>query len=407
MAPIRNINALIDGGYVEPSGIAPKKNFVPVKTITNQYGEKVQVDSNGLDSEGNLVIAAETPEDTAARIAADRQAASAGRKELRRFFLGSGAGRMLVIQYDDGTEQQIPSPQGEDTEKEKVGPSAEQRSAFALLREQLASWGLADLSDWAISLYQGENAPVDYNEFYALMKQQPVYQERFGKTNAARTAAGLAQLTEGQIMDLENSYKKTMQSYGLPASFYDSPEDYRKFIAADISAAELADRVQAADAYVKSLNPQIRSQLNSYYGINDGALAAATLDPKKGQDILQQLASRTTTAIAAGTAGLGTEFAKQAEMYGAGEMGFAKQAQAFAQAAQTGARGDLLSQVYAQQGAAPYGTEQAVAETFGAPTSVQEADKRKRLAKMEIAQFSGASGAAPTALTGSAEAGML
>lgn len=288
-----------------------------------------------------------------------------------------------------------------------TGLTTEQRSAFALLKDQLASWGLADLSDWAIGLYQSENAPVDYNEFYALMKQQPVYQERFGKTNAARTAAGLAQLTEGQIMDLENSYKKTMQSYGLPASFYDSPEDYRKFIAADISAAELADRVQAADAYVKSLNPQIRSQLNSYYGINDGALAAATLDPKKGQDILQQLASRTTTAIAAGTAGLGTEFAKQAETYGAGEMGFAKQAQAFAQAAQTGARGDVLSQIYAQQGAAPYGTEQAVAETFGAPTSVQEADKRKRLAKMEIAQFSGASGAAPTALTGSAEAGML
>lgn len=285
--------------------------------------------------------------------------------------------------------------------------TAEQRSAFADFKAALDSWGLGDLASWATALYQSENAPVNYNEFYMQMKQQPVYVERFGKTNEARQKAGLPDLTEAQIMSLEGEYKKTMKAYNMPAGFYDQPSDFRTFIANDLSASEVADRVQAANAFVKMQSPQIRSELSGYYGISDAALTAAALDPDKGQSILESIASRSTLAIAAGTAGLGTQYAEQAAGVGGGELGFEKQSAAFAQAASAGARGETLSQIYGDQGAQAYGMQQAVTEAFGGPTAVQESQKRRKLASMEENVFGGASGMGQTSLGTTPTAGML
>lgn len=287
------------------------------------------------------------------------------------------------------------------------GPSADQRSAFAMLKDQLAEWGLEGLTDWAIQLYQGENAPVSYNEFYSLMKQQPIYQERFGKTNAERTKMGLPQLTENEIMKLESQYRNIMKSYNLPANFYDSPEDYRKFIVNDLSAAELADRVQAANAYVKIQDKGLRDQLRQYYGIDDSALAAYALDPAKGQQVLSDLASKTTARIAAATAGLGEAEAKLAMGMGAEEMSFAKQAQAFGQSAQAGTEGAKLSAIYGGQGAQKYGTTEAIGEFFGGATAPAEAQKRRKLARMEENVFGGGSGAGAGSLGGGSVAGAI
>lgn len=329
-------------------------------------------------------------------------AAAGGKKEVRRFYLGSGKNRMLVIQYDDGSEEQIPAPAGE-VEKEKVQPTGEQRSAFALLKDQLAAWGLADLTDWAIQLYQSENAPVNYNEFYALMKQQPIYVERFGKTNDARTKAGLAQLSEGEIMKLEQGYRDIMKAYNLPANFYDSPSDYRQFITNDLSASELGDRVQAANAYVKLQDKGIKDQLKQYYGIDDAALTAYALDPAKGQDVINTLAAKNTARIAAATAGLGEQAVKYASGLGAEQLSFAKQAQAFGEAANAANRGAALSQIYGTQ----YGQDQALQEAFGGPSAVQAGEARRKLATQETAAFSGGSGVGKMSLGGFESAGQL
>lgn len=291
--------------------------------------------------------------------------------------------------------------------KQGEGPSDANRSAFALFKNTLEGWGLGDLVGWATTLYQSENAPVDFNEFYLLLKQQPTYIERFGKVNDDRIKKGLPALSESSIMNLESQYKKIMSAYNLPSGFYDQPEDFRSFIVNDLSAAEVADRVQAANAYVKTTDPSIRAQLNAYYGINDAALTAAALDPQKGQGILEQLAAKSTLGIAAGAAGLGMNYANQAAQYGAGELSFAKQAQGFGEAALMGQRGDVLSQIYAQQGAAGYSTEQAVTEAFGGATATQEAEKRKRLARMEENVFGGSSGVSAASFGTSATAGSL
>ena len=270
--------------------------------------------------------------------------------------------------------------------------AAQRSSALADFKVSLEAWGLGDLVGWATALYTSENAPTSFNEFYLQLKQQPVYKQRFGDTNDARIKAGLPALSEASIMGLESQYKKTLASYGLPSSFYDQPADFQKFIVNDLSASEVADRVEAANAFVKMQNPQIRQQLATYYGISDGALTAAQLDPSKGQQILEQLAAKQTAAIAAGTAGLGVNEAQQAQSMGAGDMTFAKQAQAFGEAAQTGAQGQTLSSIYAPQGAAKYGIPEAITESFSGANAFQEQEKRKRLGKMEEAAFSGSSG---------------
>jgi hypothetical protein len=280
-------------------------------------------------------------------------------------------------------------------------------SAFADMKLMLDQWGLGDLAGWAQDLYQGPNAPTTFNEFYLALKQQPIYVKRFGDTNDQRIKAGLPALSEKGIMDLESSYKKTMASYGLPAAFYDQPDDFKKFIVNDLSAAEVADRVQAASSFVKLQDPTIKQQLAQYYGINDGALTAAALDPAKGQTIIEQLASKNTTAIAAGTAGLSINDANTALGMGAGEMAFNKQAQAFGQSAETGRQGADLSAIYAGQGAQQYGVQQALGEYFNGANAAQEQSKRKRLGKMEENAFGGSSGVGAGSLGVDQTAGSL
>lgn len=287
-----------------------------------------------------------------------------------------------------------------------------QRSAFALFKTTLESWGLGEIVPWAMGLYTGENPPSSFNEFYMLLRDPSteggkVYYKRFGQTNEERIKAGLPALSEAEIMTLESSYKKTMKAYNLPEGFYDNPSDFQKFIVNDLSAAEVADRVQAANAYVKMQDPSLRAQLNTYYGVDDAALTAAALDPTKGQTILESLASKNTLGIAAATAGLSGQYSTQAAGLGGGELSFAKQADAFARAAESGARGAQLSEIYGSQNAPTFGTTQAVTEQFGGAGAFQEAQKRKRLGQMETNLFSGSSGIDKTSLTRGDTAGAI
>ena len=58
-----------------------------------------------------------------------------------------------------------------------------------------------------------------------------MYKKRF-KANEARRKAGLAELTPGTYIALEDQYRKLMQEAMLPAGFYDNPEDFTGLIEA-------------------------------------------------------------------------------------------------------------------------------------------------------------------------------
>jgi nucleoid-associated protein YgaU len=262
------------------------------------------------------------------------------------------------------------------------------QGAFDKFKAGLEAEGLGDLANDVVSLIKSENAPTTSEGYYLALTQTPTYQKRFGETNAARIKNGLQPLTEGEIMKLESGYKNIMQSYGLPAGFYDSPEDYKTFITNDLSASELADRVQAAQSAVQLTDPTLRQQLKDYYGLDTSATTAYLLDPTKGEQILNQLASKNTAAIAAAQSGYDVGAAQVAQSLGGSDLSYAKQAEAFAKSRGLASETNILANIYGGK----YNTAQGMQEAFGGAGATSAAGERERLSNLEKSTFGGSAG---------------
>jgi len=286
----------------------------------------------------------------------------------------------LATQF--GTAVSIPAPIYSKTS------STDSQNAFDKFKAALVAEGLGDLADSMIDLIKSENAPTTSEGFYLALTQTPTYQKRFGDTNSARIKNGLQPLSEGEIMKLESGYKQIMESYGLPKGFYDNPDDYKTFIGNDLSASELADRIQAAQSAVQLTDPILRQQLKDYYGLDTAATTAYLLDPTKGEQILNQLASKNTAVIAAANAGYDTGAAQIAQSLGGGELSYAKQATAFAQSKELGSDVGLLANIYGGK----YNTAQGMQETFSGQGAMAAAAERQRLSGLETSAFSGSGG---------------
>lgn len=260
--------------------------------------------------------------------------------------------------------------------------------AFEEFKAGLVAEGLGDLADEMLTLVKSENAPTTSDGYYLALTQTPTYQKRFGETNAKRIKNGLQPLSEGEILKLESGYKDILQSYGLPAGFYDSPEDYKSFIANDISASELADRVQAAQAAVQMTDPALRQQLKDYYGLDTSATTAYLLDPTKGEQILNQLASKNTAAIAAAQAGYDVGAAQVAQQLGGADLSYAKQAEAFAKSKGLASDTGILANIYGGK----YNTAQGMQEAFGGAGAGAAVAERERLGNLEKGSFGGSAG---------------
>ena len=207
-------------------------------------------------------------------------------------------------------------------------------------------------------------------------------------------ANGLPMLSEAQILTSEQNISDTMRAAGLPAGFYDQPSDFQQFIALDKSAAEVGDIVQAYQNIAKTVNPDVSSALQTYYGIGLGGVTAALMDPAKAQPILNALAQKGTTAAAAANAGIQDiqGAAQVANTMGAGSLTYAKQAQAFQQANLLNQQAGTLSNIYGT----PYGTyntAQGLQEALSGPDAAAAAATRQRLTTAEESAFGGSAGA--------------
>jgi hypothetical protein len=118
-----------------------------------------------------------------------------------------------------------------------------------------------------------------------------------------RRFAGMAELigrgqaiSEAEYIGLESAYRNVMSNYGLPATYYDKPEDYARLIGAGLSVNEVEQRVVAAK---QAMNPLVSAELRQYYDITDGDLTAYMLGltDEKG---LQLASARNQEQIRAG-----------------------------------------------------------------------------------------------------------
>jgi hypothetical protein len=226
------------------------------------------------------------------------------------------------------------------------------------------------------------------------LRQTKAYQNRFA-ANQTRINSGLRALSEAEYVTLEDQYQNVMRNYGLPASYYTKDNTgkqagFEKFIAGDVSAAELEDRISIAQKRVIDAAPQVKEALRQFYpDIKDGDILAYTLDPTQGLANIQKKVLAAEIGGAAIQSGLKTGMTRAEELAAAGIT--KQQAQTgFQTVAEVAPRGGVLADIYKQS---PYTQTTAEQEVFGLAGSVDAAKQRKKLTQLETASFSGSAGA--------------
>jgi len=257
------------------------------------------------------------------------------------------------------------------------------------MKRIFASYGLGSLGNRIAEFIQQGYS----NDTVALMLQDtPEYQQRFSG-NAARLKAGLPVLSPDEYLATEQAYRQIMSSVGVPKGFYDSQDDFSKFIAQDVSPTELKQRVDQAAKAVDNSDPYYTQSLREMYGLSTGDMIAHLLDPEKAQPLVLKQAKAAEFGAAALRQGLQVNTSDY-EQYAAGvgtgigaEQGMQNVAE-LAPGLQTLATmsGDQYDQITAEQ------------EVFGGLASAKR--KRQQLTAQEEARFTGRSNVESKSLQG-------
>ena len=291
----------------------------------------------------------------------------------------------LVGQY--GTPINIPT----------VTSTAGKNSAYDLLLAQFQLYGLGALVEPLKALITDDTSE---GELTLLLRQTEPYKRRFA-ANAARIGKVLRALSEAEYLNLEDDYQSIMRNYGLPANYYTRgdlgrQEGFEKFIAGDVSPAELEERIMTAQNRVINAPSEVTAALKQFYpDINNSDILAYTLDPEKGLADIKRKVTAAEIGGAALGARLATDVGRAEELARYGIT--AQQAREGYQAAvPIIERGRQLSDFYQES---PYTQRTAEEEIFGLSGAAEAGTKRKRLSSLEQASFSGQSGLTSGALS--------
>jgi hypothetical protein len=273
---------------------------------------------------------------------------------------------------------------------------AERQSAYDLLFQQFNQYGLGALVEPLKGLIISGASPA---EFTIKLRESDAYKKRFS-ANQARIQKGLAAISEAEYLGLEDQYQNIMRNYGLPESYsargeMGTQEGFNKFIANDVSAAELEDRIMTAQNRVINANPEVLASLKAFYpDITNGDILAYTLDPTKALTDIKRKVTAAEIGGAATQAGLQTGIVRAEEL---GAAGITKQQaqQGFGTIAGGLQRGSQLASIYGED---PYTQTTAEKEVFGLAGKTEAERERKKLTGLERATFSGQTGVTSGAL---------
>ena len=268
---------------------------------------------------------------------------------------------------------------------------ADRKSAYDLLYSEFKQYGLEALVSPLKSLIEEGVSP---SEFTLRLRETDAYKKRFA-ANAQRVAKGLRALSEAEYIGTEDQYQDVMRRYGMPESYYTKGElgiqsGFERFLAGDVSAVELEDRIQTAQNRVVNSNPEVTKALKEFYpGISNGDILAYVLDPANA---IEQIKRKVTAAEIGGAAiqsGLKTGMTRAEELAAAG-ITKAQAQQGFQTVAEVAPRGSQLAEIYKQD---PYTQTTAEQEVFGLAGATEASKQRKKLTQLETAAFSGSAGA--------------
>lgn len=260
-----------------------------------------------------------------------------------------------------------------------------QRDALAYIKAILADYGLPEsLADWAWGKIVS-GAPTE--EVALDLRDTPEFQTRFPAI-AAREAAGLSPLSPAEYVAYEQAATQLFRTSGLPAGFYDDKADFTALLAADVSVAELNDRI-ATDGFRRVVDapPQVRDAFAEFFGPQgDAALAAFFIDPERAVPVLQRMATQADIAgRALASGGLDLDAARAGELADFGITGLQVQ-----QAAANVAEQAALFRESVSEGTDLTGEREGLNAALG----VSDASALRQRQQARVGAFSGGGGAA-------------
>lgn len=272
----------------------------------------------------------------------------------------------------------------------------ERQSAYDLLLQQFQQYGLGGLVEPLKGLIISGSSP---SEFTIKLRETDAYKKRFA-ANAQRVAKGLRALSEAEYIGMEDQYQNVMRQYGLPETYYSRgemgrQEGFEKFIAGDVSAVELEDRIGTAQKRVLNANPEVTAALKQFYpDIKNGDILAYTLDPKNAIKEIQRKVTAAEIGGAALQAGLQTGV-NRADVLRAAGVTKESAEQGFGTIAGGLQRGSQLASIYGED---PYTQATAETEVFRLSGQQEARKQRQKITGLEKATFGGQTGLTSGAL---------
>lgn len=188
---------------------------------------------------------------------------------------------------------------------------AKQRSrddAFAVVGQLLTEYGLEGLSSTVQQWAQQDLSPA---EIALKIRDTTEFKTEYGGVMDARKKAGLPAVSVSDILGYRQHAAELFQAAGLPKGYHDDRTDYDKFLAGDVSIAELSDRINlAAQAMYKA--PQEARDALAQWGMGPGDMTAFWLNPDIAQPLLERKLAAAQLAGASMRVGFGSLSEQQA-----------------------------------------------------------------------------------------------
>lgn len=273
------------------------------------------------------------------------------------------------------------------------GVLAQRTNWIEELKAQYNAAGLGALGNRVVEFVQQGFDPetIDFK-----IRETPEFKLRF-PANEARKKAGLPVLSLDEYIALENAYQSVFRESGFAKGFYDSKDDFTKFIENDISPQELKSRVDIASMSIDNADPYFVDSLQRLYGIPKADMVAYALDPERALPFITRQVQAAQFGGEAARQGLQID-RSMAETY-TGQLGVsqAQARQGFEQVAGVLPVAQKLSQITA--GAQPVGVAELTSVAFGGAGSAEYKQRLQSLAEQEQSRFAGQAGVGRGSLT--------
>lgn len=224
------------------------------------------------------------------------------------------------------------------------------------------------------------------------VRDTATYKTRF-KANEYRIANGLPPKSEDEIILTEKAFRETLRANSLPKGFYDTQEDFNRFIGGDVSPRELNVRISQGYNAVMQAEPGTKAELQRLYGLGEGDIAAFFIDPTRfnESEAIKKAQAAQVASEARRQAGF-TIDTGAAEALATEGVDRGTAARGFQQIGQTQ---ELFSAV--QAGEDTISQEEQIAGTFGTSgAAAQRIATRKARRKAEFEQGGSFAGQGPT-----------